>query len=121
MKLIFVLGILIIFIAVACTLVKENPTIEDIVKHPGAYEGKTVIVNGTYYGWSSPDSGCKNEPYMRTKSDSMIASNSYCMFLTGGEIISPEEGVSDPFTTKDVTIKAKVRLFNRKPILDDVD
>jgi len=124
MKRILLFAVFAAFLLVACTAqnsVSDTPSIGDIVRHPAAYEGKTVTVNVTYYGWTHPSYlKCENEPKMMARSDAMIAEDSYCMFMAGGDVVSHEGNLSDQFTPQPMVIRASVKLVDGKPVLEQV-
>ncbi|MBW2992929.1 hypothetical protein KY345_06995 [Candidatus Woesearchaeota archaeon] len=101
--------------------VKTNATLGDIISNPKLYEGKTVVVEGTYGGWLG-DLPCDyNKMVMMYKSDAIIYDSTGCLYVTvGAEYLDNEKGRLNPRTidlgTK-IKIRSVVSIVDGKPIL----
>ena len=125
MKYYLIFGIAIIFLMSACTQhgTNEKTTlIGDIIAHPEQYDGKTVIIDGRFGGWSGGLPCNYKEMAMKTRSDTIIYDKTGCLYMNGYvKILYKEKGL-DPTLQSNVggriKIKARVSLLNGKPILE---
>ena len=117
-----IIAVITLIAANACSVqeAKENPSIEDIVRNPGLYEGRTVTMDVLYAGWHGAT--CNNEPKIATKSDVTVYDKTgYCLAGYGFEIIEGSLPNPDPSNEsnvgKEITIRTEVKVRDGKPIL----
>lgn len=103
------------------TTAKENPTIEEIISNPELYEGKTVIIDGKFGGWSGNLPCDYENMVIRTRSDVIIYDETGCLYMTGDFEVLYKEKELDPGDKDNIganlKIKAIVSLLEGKPIL----
>jgi len=103
---------------------KESPKIGEIVSNPKLYEGKVVILDGKYGGWSGNLPCDYGKLALETKSDVIIYDETGCIYMTGKVEILYHEGPLNPWSKesigKRIKVRGKVKLINGKPILGGV-
>lgn len=101
--------------------VKESSTIGEIISNPNLYEGKTVIIDGKFGGWSGNLSCDYENMAMKTRSDTIIYDETGCLYMSGELVVLYKEKELDPRDKDNVggnlKIKAVVNLLDGKPIL----
>lgn len=53
--------------------------VAQVLAHASAWQGRTLVVNGAFAGWTGP---CKGAP-PRTRSDWMLTEANACLYVTG--------------------------------------
>lgn len=100
---------------------KEKPKIIDIISNPRLYEGKTVVVEGKFGGWSGGPVGCNKNLVGATRSDTLIYDDTSCLYMTGEFEVLYKEKELNPWDKTNVggrlKIRAIVSLIDGKPIL----
>jgi hypothetical protein len=105
------------------TTLDEQPTIAEIVTEPALYEGKTVIIDGKFGGWSHVPQCDDAHIVIRMRSDVMIYDETGCLYMTGDYEVLYNEKELNPWDKDnigaDLRIKALVSLIEGKPILGE--
>lgn len=100
---------------------KETPKMGDIISNPKLYEGKAVVIEGKFGGWSGSLPCDYSNMAMKTRSDTIIYDETGCLYMTGGVEVLYKEKELDPWNKTnvggDIKIKAVVSLIDGKPIL----
>jgi len=100
---------------------KDRPEIGEIISYPNIYEGKIVIIDGKFGGWSGDLLCDYNNMAHRTRSDVIIYDETGCLYLTGNFEVLYNEKELDPGNNDNIDAKLKVRsevnLLDGKPIL----
>lgn len=90
-------------------IAKENPKIIDIVSYPNIYEGKTVIIDGKFGGWSGTLPCCYEHMGGVTRSDVIIYDDTGCIYLTYNYEVLDKEKELDPWVQDNIGANLKIK------------